>query len=127
MRRNANMPTPNILAWSDDANNPVGCEYILMDHADGVELRKLWFDLDSDLQLDCIVKITERLADMTRLNFPAYGSLYLRGSSALDSESQISIDEEFCVGPSCNKTYWDCSAGEGRYYDQVAPDHGPCK
>ncbi|KAL1297522.1 hypothetical protein AAFC00_005038 [Neodothiora populina] len=125
MRRKANIPGPKILAWSDDANNPIGCEYILMDFAAGVELRRIWFELDSTVQIDCIVKITEKLADMARLAFPAYGSLYLRSSSAMDSESLVPIDEEFCIGPICNKTYWDCTAGENRYYEHVAADRGP--
>jgi len=121
------MPVPKILAWSDDTNNPIGCEYILMDHADGVELHKLWFELDSTVQIDCIVSIVKKLADMARLTFPAYGSLYLRSSPAMDLESQVPMNEEFCIGPSCNKTYWDCTAGEKRHYDCVAPNRGPCK
>jgi hypothetical protein len=129
VRHYANMPVPNILAWSDNADNPVGCEYVIMDHAEGIELRQLWFQLDSTVQLDCIVKITDKLPDMTtRLEFPpAYGSLYMRNSSAMESEKHISIDGDFCVGPSCSKTYWDCAAGEIRYYDHVAPDRGPCE
>jgi hypothetical protein len=127
VRQHVGMPVPNILAWSDDADSPVGCEYVIMDHAEGIELRQLWFQLDSTVQLNCIVKITEKMADMTRLEFPAYGSLYMRNSSAVESEKHISIDEDFCVGPSCSKTYWDCAAGESRYYDHVAPDRGPCK
>lgn len=121
------MPIPKILAWNDEGNNPIGCEYILMDHADGIELRKVWFELDSTVQIDCIVKITEKLTDMTRLTFPAYGSLYLRGSLAVDLESQVSIDQEFCIGPHCGKTYWDCTPGEKRYYDREAPNRGPCE
>lgn len=121
------MPIPKILAWNDNADNPIGCEYILMDHAEGIELRKVWFELDSNVQSHCIVEITEKLTDMTRVTFPAYGSLYLRGSPAVDLESQVPIDQEFCIGPHCGKTYWDCTAGENRNYDCRAPDRGPCK
>jgi len=127
VRRNTKLPIPKIIAWSDNDSNPVGSEYILMEHADGVELRKIWFDLDSDVQLNCIRNITSRLEDMTQLRFPAYGSLYLRGSDVTSAKEQILIDEEFCIGPHCGKTYWDCTVGEKRYYDRVAPDRGPCK
>jgi hypothetical protein len=71
VRRNVNMPIPNVLAWSDDARNPVGCKYIIMDHAEGTELRQLWFQLDCAVQIKCIVSITDKIVDMARLNFPA--------------------------------------------------------
>lgn len=118
---------PDVLAWSDDVNNPVGCEYVVMSHAEGIELRELWFELDSSIQLKCIVNISQKLADMARLEFPAYGCLYMRDSSAMGPETLIPIDDMFGIGPSCSKTYWDCTPGESRYYDQVAPDRGPCK
>jgi hypothetical protein len=123
----AKMPGPNVLAWSDDAHNPIGCEYIIMDHADGVELRKLWFQLDCTVQIKCIVSIADKIVDMARLEFPAYGSLYMRNSSAVDSADHILIDQDFCIGPSCDKTYWDCTVGKGRYHGDVSPDRGPCK
>jgi hypothetical protein len=127
VRRNANMPIPNVLAWSDDARNPVGCEYIIMDYAEGTALRQLWFQLGCAVQIKCIVSIADKIVDMARLNFPAYGSLYMRNSSVMSSADHILIDGDFCIGPSCDKSYWDCTVGEGRYYEDVAPDRGPCK
>lgn len=123
----ADIPVPDVLAWSDDVNNPVGCEYVVMSHAEGIELRELWFELDSSIQLKCIVNISQKLADMARLEFAAYGCLYMRDSSAMESETLVPIDDMFGIGPSCSKTYWDCTPGEFRYYDQVAPDRGPCE
>ncbi|KAK6007380.1 hypothetical protein QM012_004194 [Aureobasidium pullulans] len=125
VKRNADIPVPDILAWDDDASNPVGCEYIVMSHAEGIELRNLWFDLDISIQLKCIVNISRKLADMARLEFPAYGSLYMRESSAVVSATLLPINDEFGIGPSCGKTYWDCTPGESRYYDCEAPDRGP--
>jgi hypothetical protein len=45
----------------------------------------------------------------------------------MNSADHILIDGDFCIGPSCDKSYWDCTVGEGRYYEDVAPDRGPCK
>jgi hypothetical protein len=97
-----------------------------MSHAEGIELRQLWFEMDSGVQIECIRKITEKIAEMTRLKFSAFGSLYLR-DSAVEEEGNVVVDGEFCIGPSCSKTYWDCTPGEGRWYGSEAPDHGPCK
>jgi hypothetical protein len=111
-RRNTKIPVPKILTWDDDADNPVGSEYIIMSHAEGTELRQLWFGLDSGVQIECIRNITEKIAEMTRLKFSAFGSLYLRDSAVgeeakvvVDEESQVVVDGEFCIGPSCAKTY----------------------
>ena len=80
-RRNTKIPVPKILTWDDDADNPVGSEYIIMSHAEGTELRQLWFGLDSGVQIECIRNITEKIAEMTRLKFSAFGSLCLRDSA----------------------------------------------
>jgi hypothetical protein len=98
-----------------------------MDHAEGTELRQLWFEMGHHEQIKCIESIADKIADMVRLEFPAYGSLYMKNSSAMDSETHIPIDRDFCIGPSCTPTYWDCVVEESRYYDHVAPGRGPCK
>jgi hypothetical protein len=126
VRCNTKTPVPKILAWNDDASNPVGNEYVIMEHAEGIELRQLWFGLDNTAQINCIQKITEKVAEMTRLEFSAYGSLYLRDSRT-GEEGKVVIDGEFCIGSSCSKTYWDCAPGERRWYGSEAPDRGPCE
>jgi hypothetical protein len=126
VRRNTNIPIPKIFTWNDDAENSVGSEYIIMSHAEGIELRHLWFELDSTVQISCIRNITEKIAEMTRLEFSAFGSLYSR-DSAVREEGKVVVDGEFCIGSSCSKTYWDCAVGESRWYGSGAPDRGPCK
>lgn len=83
--------------------------------------------MDSGVQIECIRNITEKISEMTRLKFSAYGSLCLRDSAAVREEGKVVVDGEFRVGSSCSKIYWDCAVGESRWYDGAAPDGGPCK
>ncbi|KAI2962431.1 hypothetical protein CBS147323_7335 [Aspergillus niger] len=55
LQANTTVPIPRILDWSDDAtsiNNPIGSEYIIMEHANGVQLHKKWHEM-SDKQRRC--------------------------------------------------------------------------
>ncbi|GES64414.1 phosphotransferase enzyme family protein [Aspergillus terreus] len=61
---------------------------------------------------------------MVNLDFPAYGSLY-HAENRAPSRSQRALDNEFCIGPHCGIRYWDCTGGEGRYYDDLEPNRGP--
>lgn len=38
-----NVPTPRIIAWSANLNNPVGAEYILEDKTPGKSLGSVWY------------------------------------------------------------------------------------
>lgn len=127
MQRTTKIPIPQIVEWSDNTANDIGSEFILMKHAEGIELRKIWFSLDIDVQISCIYEIMKQVEETTRLSFPAYGSLYFQNATALLAHDHIPIDNEFCIGPHCGRMYWDCTPGEQRYYDRVSKDRGPCK
>jgi hypothetical protein len=119
------IPIPTILDWSDDASNTIGCEYIIMEHAAGVQLHEKWPDMAGDKQVRCINAIYRKVKEMVDLEFPAFGSLYFVGS-LLGSGSKQPLDEDFCIGPHCGPRYWDCNVGEPRYYHDRIPNRGPC-
>ncbi|GAQ38341.1 phosphotransferase enzyme family protein [Aspergillus niger] len=51
LQANTTVPIPKILDWSNDAtsiDNPIGSEYIIMEHATGVQLHKKWHEMDGN-------------------------------------------------------------------------------
>ena len=98
-----------------------------MEHAEGIELRKIWFDLDIDVQITCIHHMMEQAKDASYLPFSAYGSIYFQSAVNSLAIDHVRLDDDFCIGPHCGRTYWDCTPGEQRYYDHVPEDRGPCE
>jgi len=64
--------------------------------------------------------------EMVDLDFPAYGSLYLKGDLTR-SEHFIPLEDGFCIGPHCGSMFWDCNVGQPRYYHNSSPNRGPCE
>ena len=119
------VPIPKILDWSDDSSNAIGSEYIIMEHAVGVQLHQKWPTMSGEQKIDCIRAIFTNIQQITALKFPAYGSLYFTNFH-IDSASMVPLSKEFCVGPHCGTRYWDCNVGEARYYTSMKPNRGPC-
>jgi hypothetical protein len=126
VQANTSIPIPKILDWSDDASNAIGSEYIIMEHAAGVQLHQRWPDMSGDQQIRCIDAIYRKVKEMVDVKFPAYGSLYFV-DAPLKSASKQPLDQKFCIGPHCGAMYWNCDVGESRYYHNTKPNQGPCK
>ena len=124
VQSNTSIPIPEILDWSDDASNSVGSEYIIMEHAAGVQLQQKWPYMPGDQKVRCIDAIYKKLKEMADIDFPAYGSLYL-STTSLGFFSGLPLNGEFCLGPHCGTRYRDC--GEHRYYQHTLPNQGPCE
>ncbi|KAL8820638.1 MAG: hypothetical protein Q9223_001182 [Gallowayella weberi] len=106
------VPVPALLAWSADATNPVGAEYIIMEKAPSIQLFKVWDDLAPASRLQLIKSLTQLEQKLANVRFPAYGSLYCRNSISKASERvplNQSLDPtgSFCVGPFCGPTWID--------------------
>ena len=126
MRKKTSVPIPKILDWSDDPSNAIGSEYIIMEHAPGVSLQDKWPHMDVSDQTKCIKSIFDKLKEVNDLAFTVYGSLYFAGTAYLPP-SQPSSDPQFCIGPHFGTRYWNCNAGQPRFYHDAAPNQGPCK
>lgn len=123
VQKHTSIPIPYVLDWSNDTSNALGCEYIIMDHAGGVQLHSKWPGMSGHERTKCIGAIYETLKDLPKLEFPAYGSLYLADGIAGDS---IRLpDHDFCIGPSCRQRYWDSTYPQ--YFARVESNRGPCK
>ncbi|KAK4965249.1 hypothetical protein LTR66_012158 [Elasticomyces elasticus] len=103
------VPVPKILAWSSDASNPVGTEYILMEKAPGIQLFRVWDRMDDSKKLTLIHNLTRLESQLVSLRFPASGNLYLRHSipdkvkrKTLNSYIDPNL---YCIGPSCDRSW----------------------
>lgn len=126
VQSNTTVPIPTILDWSDDSSNAIGSEYIIMEHAVGVQLHQKWPTMSGEQQIACIQAISKNIQQTTALKFPAYGSLYF-AEIPIDSAFKVPLAQDICVGPHCGTRYWDCNIGEARYYVSIKPNRGPCK
>ncbi|KAG9234943.1 kinase-like domain-containing protein [Amylocarpus encephaloides] len=111
------IPVPKILDWSDDGNNPIGTEYIIMEHVPGVQLHDKWPSMTPRQHMLCVQKVASMVTEMVKLPFPAYGSLYF-ADAPIDPKTKIEFAEGFCIGPHCGTQYWDCNAEEARFYKE---------
>ncbi|KAH7317657.1 kinase-like domain-containing protein [Rhexocercosporidium sp. MPI-PUGE-AT-0058] len=118
------IPVPKVLDWSDDDNNSIGSEYIIMEHVPGVQLHEKWPSMNPHQHMLCVKKVAFIVTEMAKLPFPAYGSLYF-ANAPIDPKSKIAFAEGFCIGPHCGTQYWDCDAGEARFYEEKPPNRGP--
>ena len=74
----------------------------------------------------CTKKVALIVAEMAKMQFPAYGSLYF-ADALLDPKSKIEFVDGFCIGLHCGTQYWDCNASEARFYKERTPHRGLCK
>ncbi|SMR44111.1 unnamed protein product [Zymoseptoria tritici ST99CH_3D1] len=78
--RHTRVPVPKVLAWSSDATNTVGLEYIIMEKAPGVQLVKVYDGMRNYDNLMLIKTLGALESELAAIRFPAHGSLYLRQS-----------------------------------------------
>ncbi|KAL8757396.1 MAG: hypothetical protein Q9184_004219 [Pyrenodesmia sp. 2 TL-2023] len=123
LQSNTTVPIPTILDWSDDASNAIGSEYIIMEHAVGLQLHQRWPTMSAQQRIGCIKSIFTNMRQIAALTFPAYGSLYFADTDT-DTHRKVALAQGFCIGPHCGTRYWDCNVGEARYYGSAKPNRG---
>lgn len=120
------VPIPMILDWSNEPSNSIGSEYIIMEHAEGVQLHQKWVQMAGDERVRCIDTIYRKLKEVVDLKFPAFGSVNFE-VNLQNGCKRISLGGGLCVGPHVGTRYWDCNTGEPRYYHCTQPNQGPCR
>ncbi|KAF1845533.1 uncharacterized protein K460DRAFT_386030 [Cucurbitaria berberidis CBS 394.84] len=120
--KNTRVPVPKVLAWSSNASNPVGVEYIIMEKATGQQLFTTWSAMTIEDQFNLVEQLTQFEAELASIQFPANGSLYLC-ESMTDGEHWVALDRnvdpsgQFCIGPSCERAW----SGQGKI--MTPPSH----
>lgn len=106
-----------------------------MEKVSGSQLSEAWDDIKHKTKMQLIKRLTEYESELASIEFPAYGSLYLRSSLPAHIKSiplDVSIDpaQIYCIGPSCERD-WE-SAKPGNSEKSVHPsqrrfNQGPCQ
>ncbi|KAJ9299928.1 hypothetical protein DTO271G3_2812 [Paecilomyces variotii] len=106
--RYTSIPVCKVLAWSSDASNPVGSEYIIMEKAKGRQLIEYWGDMDLSSRFGLIRNLAQMESSLASRKFPGYGSLYFRDRFDCDSSGFISMDDDdmYCIGPYYTETWF---------------------
>lgn len=117
-----------MFSWSDSSDNPVGCEYIIVEEAHGRPLNILWSSLDVPDKfavVDEVLSIQKRLI-ATRDIFSGYGSLCFAGDAAkLGISRHLPVPSagagKYCIGPLAHQHF------TGPVVAASGVDCGPCK
>jgi len=126
VRLKTTIPLPKVLAWTADATNPVGAEYILMEHAAGVQLHGRWDGKSSYDHIQVVKNASMITKQMAALDFPAYGSVVF-ADTPIDVSRKKAFDDGFRTGPHCGTLFWNSAPGESLLCRGSSADCGPCK
>ncbi|KAF1953158.1 hypothetical protein CC80DRAFT_420717 [Byssothecium circinans] len=122
LRTVLNLSVPRVYAYSLDPLNPVGAEYVIDEKAKGKPLGSLWYQWQTDSQLDLVAQLVDFETKLTSVSFQRHGCLYYKkdlegkGDRAFDLEarSQASVDfvkglltDEFALGPLTEAKLWE--------------------
>ncbi|KAF4215038.1 hypothetical protein CNMCM8980_008787 [Aspergillus fumigatiaffinis] len=105
VRSHTSIPVSKVLAWSCDALNPVGIEYIVMDKARGYQLGEVWGEMNQLQKYKVIQNLVMLESQLASLKFPGYGNLYIR-HSVRHIGRVIPIDDVYCIGPVYNASWF---------------------
>ncbi|EEP82161.1 predicted protein [Uncinocarpus reesii 1704] len=122
------IPVPRVYAWSSDASNNVGTEYIIMEKAPGKLLTDCWFELSPKERVNLVTSYVELERKLFSLPLSAYGSLFYKDSLPEDLRIGLPTPQtedkgfanRFCMGPLSDYMFW-----RGRHAD-LDLKRGPC-
>lgn len=76
MKCYTSVPVSKVLAWSADASNPVGSEYIVMEKSPGRQLIEVWGEMDQLSRFKLIQNLARLESDLASIKLPGYRNLY---------------------------------------------------
>lgn len=128
LRTKLGFPIPKVLAWNASPNNPVGCEYIVMEQCSGEMLANR---VDSPSQVSMVAaEIAEMQTRLSSIKFSQYGSIYYKDNVSPElqarplyakGEPDDECSERFRIGLSVDRRFYRSE----RAHMQI--DRGPCK
>lgn len=81
VRSHTSLPVPNVLAWNSYSSNPVGAEYLVLEKVTGKQLNEVWDEMTGRQRFRLVTRLAQFDAELSKIRFPAYGSLYHRATS----------------------------------------------
>jgi hypothetical protein len=124
VKQKTSTPVPEVLAWSADASNPVGAEYMILEKVPGIQLSQVWNELNVVEHLNLIKSISGFCRELCKVDFPAYGSLYFNDDKP---PGAIEVDSTFCIGPLTAAHQWGCVFDSEPDAGNLQMYQGPCK
>ncbi|KAL9038629.1 MAG: hypothetical protein Q9214_005202, partial [Letrouitia sp. 1 TL-2023] len=118
------IPIPRILDWCDNSSTSIRTEYIIMEHADGIQLQQIWPKMSGDQKIRCINAIYQKMKEIANVEFPAYGSLYHTNMDLIFT-TKVPLDQDFYIGPHCGGLYWDYNPTRPRCHQNSRLNRGP--
>jgi hypothetical protein len=108
LRTELDMPVPKVLACNSNHDNPVGCEYVIMDEVPGRPLDVAWdtsFNIQEKLAVvDQVQSMQSRIIQHSS-QWHGYGSLYFADDAkAFGFKEDLLVESKdgparFCLGP----------------------------
>lgn len=75
--------------------------------------------------LECIESLGKVAKELCRLDFTAFGSLYLSASSS--PKGALPLDDRFCIGPHSGRQHWGADVDNLGRLNMSGNLQGPCK
>ncbi|KAM5435762.1 hypothetical protein MferCBS31731_006211 [Microsporum ferrugineum] len=116
VQQHTKVPVPKVLEWNCDPSNSVGCEYIIMEKAPGVQLYTKWGDMSGTSRIALAKHLGELESQLACIHFPVSGSLFLR-DTATGLECQplcktLDPSQSYCIGPSIDRSWYTESGSQ---------------
>lgn len=119
--RSYGIPVPRVYDYSLNSDNPVGCEYILMEKMAGTEIGHTWYNLSMQQKKSLTFKVAKLEAILFFIPLPAYGSVYYkRDLATTDRCIDIPDRDGLCIGPIAALSWWHDRR------ELISIDRGPC-
>ncbi|KAI4182651.1 MAG: hypothetical protein LQ346_006539 [Caloplaca aetnensis] len=105
------VPVPKIYDYSTTSQNPVGCEFIIMERVAGKELRHVWSKETPQQRLKMVEQVVKMESLLFSIKLPASGSVYYKRDLPADVETVdipgIGGLDGLCIGPEVKLRWWD--------------------
>lgn len=127
--RSKGIPVPEVYGWSSTTDNPVGVEYIIMEHAPGVGADTRWFSNTKHQKHALVTGIVDIEKKLYNIPFGAVGSLYFKSDLSPQLQGPLYVagtpdeagdSETYCIGPIADYMFWYGQRAE------LELDRGPC-
>ncbi|KIM36094.1 hypothetical protein M413DRAFT_31995 [Hebeloma cylindrosporum] len=85
VRSRTSLPVPQVFAYCSEANNPVGAEWLIMEHMSGVEMGVAWDDLQLPQKRRLALDLIDLYDQFSLLKAEGCGGIYQSVKSTSDS------------------------------------------
>lgn len=94
IKENTEIPVPAVVRFDATTDNPVGCEFTLLEKIPGRSVDKFYHELSEDAKMALVRQLTDVVVEMNRHDWTHVGGL------------QINKDGDIVPGPVLEDTFW---------------------